>query len=151
MRCFQCFERHRDRCVPFLDQPAAIGPVVLQCLPAKAPDFGVDRRGDARQCVAPDGQHPRRREHAAHFIEKCRYIEPVQRLGDRDDVGAPGVQTASLRCCLTINDAGVWLGVRELRFAGVGGHHVREPSRQADGRLPIPGCAVPGELVPRRR
>jgi hypothetical protein len=87
---------------------------------------GADRVGrvvpdDFRQCrvavqqrVSPGGEQAARLEHPPHFGEKGFVAEPVQGLGDRDQVAAVIAQAADFGRRLPVVDAGMGLGLGQL-------------------------------------
>ena len=136
-----------QRSVTILDDFALGGPVGPDDVGIQPCHDGVDLRADAVELIAPDRENAFRSDDAAHLGVKSRQVDPVQCLGDRQQIDRTIVDRQFVGGGDLVANLRVGLGLIDLLSAGVGRDDAAEMRRQRHGRLAIAGCTVACEVM----
>jgi hypothetical protein len=94
--------------------------------------------------VAPNRQHTAWNQHSGGFLIEPLRVEPMESLGNGDQINARRWETTGLGRHRSVIDARVAGCLIQHRDADVCGHHSLEAARQRDRCLPAPSSTVPG-------
>jgi len=108
-------------------------------------DEGIDLPIDEAVLVTPERQDAARLQYPPGLGEERIDVEPVQRLGDRDEVDGRGSQAGVLGARDQKFDVARAAGGRDLLLARVGCNDPIEVAGDRSGCLAVAGCTVPGQ------
>ena len=135
--------------VALFDQDSGGWPVGPEGLRVERVHGGVERGTlDFRDAVAPDGEHALGNEDPFHLSVEPRKIEPVQRLGHRNQTHRGVRQSGRFGESDAVADIRVRFGRGDLFLARVRGGDASESCAKGARRLAAAGGAIPDRRCP---